>query len=362
LAGPWTVRRNRKRGRRRIVSRPPGGPAAQSRDIRGESSAPDPDTDPWQAVITQDGAVLEPTATVALAGTVTATRTADVDLDVTDPADIAVDDETGAYAPSEAGDLVGSGTSGAEANGAGQGATSYLNLVWHPSFTTPPRPRVGPGIGRSRRALRRRRRISVGVLALLGVAGLVLTAVIVGLANLGLTSAAGSSDASSLLAVPAPYMAGGLPRHYQPVQDYQTAELIAQFTQRFASATGGHTGRPAALYREPGTVDLATNQPGWVLYLGYNSPADLGRPTATIGRVITTLIDSSAPDSYWVAAPGARGGSARCAITTFGTTTVSLCAWATAHTIGALFSPTADTRGNELAVLMPQMRLELQPG
>ena len=31
-------------------------------------------------------------------------------------------------------------------------------------------------------------------------------------------------------------------------------------------------------------------------------------------------------------------------------------------TFGALMSPTADTKGDELAVLLPQMRLDLQPG
>lgn len=206
-----------------------------------------------------------------------------------------------------------------------------------------------------------RRRVALPLLALLVGASLTLTGAIVGLANLGLSAAASSPSATSPLVVPAPAVAGGLPRHYQPVTDTVTQALITEFIHRFKGITGS-AGHPSALYREPGTIDLATDQPGWVMYLGFNSVKNLGTPSATIDRIMANLIENSAPDSYWVAAPGARGGGARCAIALFGSTTVSLCAWATEHTIGALMSPTADTRGNELAVLMPLMRLDLQRG
>jgi hypothetical protein len=204
--------------------------------------------------------------------------------------------------------------------------------------------------------------VAVAVLGLLLVVGIGLTAAIVGLAKLGLKSADASSSATSLLAVPAPGTADGLPRHVSHVRNDVTDHLVAEFTRRFDAIVGRYTNGLAALYREPGTVDLATGQPGWVMYLGYNSPANLGVPRGTVQSVMADLIGSSAPGSSWAAAPGPRGGSARCAITRFGATTVSLCAWATERTVGALMSPTADTRGKELAALMPLMRLNLQRG
>jgi hypothetical protein len=224
------------------------------------------------------------------------------------------------------------------------------------------RPGIGPGSRRPAASRRMPRGVAVPLLALLVVAALLLTGAIAVLASISLSAAGSPSAATSPLAVPAPPVADGLPRHYQPVTNKVTQALITEFTQRFASVTGGGSGRPAALYREPGTIDIATDEPGWVMYLGFNSARSLGRPAVTADRAISILIGSTAPDSFWVTAPGPRGGSARCAIAALGTTSVSLCAWATEHTIGALLSPTADTRGNELAVLMPLMRLDLQPG
>ena len=235
-------------------------------------------------------------------------------------------------------------------------------VVAQPGAGVQPRsPGLPPGAGRPVGGRLLRRWVALSILGLLVVAALILTGAIVGLANLGL-SAASRSAADSSLAVPAPPVAGGLPRHYQPVRDLGTQALITEFIKRFSGVVKGYSGQPAALYREPGTVDLATNQPGWVMYLGFNSATGLGRPSTTIDQIMANLIENSDPRSAWVAAPGARGGSARCAIALFVNTTVSLCAWATDHTVGALMSPTADTRGNELAVLMPLMRLDLQPG
>lgn len=212
--------------------------------------------------------------------------------------------------------------------------------------------------GRGRRL---RRWAAVPVLALLVVAGLVLTSVIVGLVKVEMNAASGASAASSPLVVPAPTLAGGLPQRHLPTRDATTRKLIAEFIRRFTAVTGSYTGQPGALYREPGTVNLA-NEQGWVMYLGDNSAASLGSPQVTIGRVVAVLTGTSAPATSWPAAPGPRGGRAKCALTLLGTTTVTLCAWATEHTIGALMSPTADTRGKELAVLMSLMRLDLQPG
>jgi hypothetical protein len=238
--------------------------------------------------------------------------------------------------------------------------TSYLDAE-PPSSIRPRRQAPGPGTRRQAGGRRIRRRVALPLLALLVVASLALTGAIVGLANLGLSAATPSPAGTSELAVPAPALAGGLPRHYRPVTDTGTQALISEFARRFTAVTGS-AGRPAALYREPGTIDLATDQPGWVMYLGFNATGSLGAPRATVARVIANLTGDSAPGSSWVAAAGPRGGSARCAIAPFGKITVSLCAWATERTIGALMSPMADTRGNELAnVLMPQMRLDLQP-
>lgn len=211
------------------------------------------------------------------------------------------------------------------------------------------------------RGRRLRRWVAIPVLALLVVAGLALTSVIVGLVRAGMNAASGATAASSPLVVPAPALAGGLPRRYLPVRDPATLQLVAEFTRRFTTVAGSYTGRPAALYREPGAIDMA-NEQGWVMYLGRNSAAGLGTPNVTIGQVMAALTATSAPETSWPTAPGPRGGSAQCALTLFGATTVTLCAWATEHTIGALMSPTAETKRNELAVLMRVMRLDLQPG
>lgn len=240
-------------------------------------------------------------------------------------------------------------------------AMTASNIAGRPGRLLPRRPgQVGvghPGGPRGLRAI-----VAVPVLVGLAIAALALIGVIVGLAGVGFSTAIGSAAAANPLAVPAPAVAGGLPRHYEPVQNTATIILIHDFVQRFDTISGRQVGQPSAVYREPGSLDPVTDQPGWVLYLGYNARSDLGSPTATVSRLMAGLIQTSAADSSWTADPGKRGGSARCAITLIGKTTVSVCAWATDRTYGALLSPTSDTRGNELAVLMPLMRLDLQPG
>jgi hypothetical protein len=195
------------------------------------------------------------------------------------------------------------------------------------------------------------------------VAALALVGAIVGLTEVVLDSLGGTSAAASPLVVPAPGVAGGLPRLFTPVTSDTTQELIDQFRDRFAAAGGtSASDQPSALYREPGTLDLATDKPAWVLYVGYNSDAGLGAPRATVLKLMSTLTGNSLPSSSWSIDAGARGGSARCAIAKITDISVSICAWATANTFGALMSPAADTKSDELAVLMPQMRLDLQPG
>lgn len=320
LAAPWTARQNRSRGRRRMARKSPfsgrlGLPP-------GRYSTRESTNSPADARLADSA--FGPAPAGATGGTATATATvAALDLDL-DP-----DPELDLQAPS----------------------SSYLDAK-------PPHRTRSPRAGDRRP----RRLVAVPVLALLVIAGLVLTGVIVRLVRAGMSSASGASAASSPLVVPAPALAAGLPRRYSPVRDLATQQLIAQFISRFTAVSGSHTGRPAAIYREPGTIDLPTGEPGWLMYIGYNSAASLGAPDSTIGRVMTDLTGSSAPDSSWRVAPGPRGGSSACAIASFGATPVSLCAWATEHTVGALMSPTSDTKGNELAALMPLMRLDLQPG
>ena len=214
----------------------------------------------------------------------------------------------------------------------------------------------------ARRGRTLRHKLAIVTLAVLGVAGLALTGLIVGLVKVGVSWSSGQAAATIPLAQPAPVLAGGLPQRHEPVRNAKTLRLIAKFTRRFAAVSGSNSGQPAAFYRELGSIDYDSNGPGWVMYLGHNSAASLGAPAAIIGRVMASLTGSSAPTSSWPIAAGPQGGSARCAIVPFGTTTVSLCAWATEHTIGALMSPRADTKGDELAVLMPLMRRDLQPG
>ncbi len=163
------------------------------------------------------------------------------------------------------------------------------------------------------------------------------------------------------LAVPAPAAAAGLPRGYLPIRNRQAGAAIADFRQRFAGTLmpGSHARYPAALYREPGTADLVTGSPGWVMYLGYNAPASLGSPAATARRLIDALARSSGLP--WQVAAGRRGGAAWCVVTVIARTPMSVCTWATGQTAGAVMSPTRDTPADELAALLPQFRVNVQP-
>jgi len=214
----------------------------------------------------------------------------------------------------------------------------------------------------SRPARRFTARTAIPVLIVLLVAAVVLVNVTVQLITRGVDEADGSVAAANPLLASAPATAGGLPRRFIPDLNPEIAGLIAEFTQRFEVITGAYHGKPAAFYREPGITDPVSDQPGWVEYLGYNSPAPLGPPAATVSRLMASLIDTSAPRTSWQVPAGLRGGRARCAIVTYQRIAVSICAWATDGTFGALLSPNADTRGNELAILMRQMRYDFQPG
>jgi hypothetical protein len=163
------------------------------------------------------------------------------------------------------------------------------------------------------------------------------------------------------LAVPAPAAAAGLPRGYLPIRNAQAQAAMADFRQRFAGTLmpGSQARYPAALYREPGTADLVTGSPGWLMYLGYNAPAPLGSPAATARRLIHALARSSGLP--WRVAAGPRGGAAWCVVTVIARTPMSVCTWATGRTAGAVMSPTRDTAADELAALLPQLRMDVQP-
>jgi hypothetical protein len=332
LAGPWTVRRNRKRGRRRMGRK---SPFTGGRERPGTSGRLAADGYAPRTAMPDPELIARANARYGVVGAMAATAS------------------TSSLTATEQETSLATEPPAAQPFAPGPG-TSRRDL--------PGRGRVSPGGRRPAKPRRYSAKVAVPVLLGLAVTAIVLVLAIVGLAGLGFSSAVGTTAAASPLADPAPPEAGGLPRHYELEQNETTISLIQQFTARFAAVSGKYPGHPSALYREPGAIDPATDQPGWVMYVGYNASSDLGSPSATVSRLMASLIETTAPNTSWTADPGERGGSARCAITALGDTTVSICAWATSDTYGALMSPTSDTRGNELATLMPVMRLDLQPG
>ncbi len=344
LAGPWTVRRNRKRGRRRIEKKSlfAGGRPA-SRDRYPERRKLDGDQNPGPDLQMIARADASYGLAGASAGGMTSTITAPT---VTSEA------QERPTPPAADKSLTG-----------GSGHLAEIDLRDKLARRGPASKRSVPSVPAPRRPARQRRysaKVAVPVLLGLVVVAVVLVGVIIKLAGLGFNTATGTTALTSPLADPAPAEAGGLPRHYQPEQNLSTIELIDDFTRRFSAVSRSYSGHPSALYREPGAIDPETDQPGWVMYLGYNASSDLGAPAATVKKLMAALIQTTAPNASWPANPGELGGSARCAITNMRGTTVTFCAWATDRTYGALMSPTSDTRGQELATLMPLMRLDLQ--
>ncbi len=196
----------------------------------------------------------------------------------------------------------------------------------------------------------------LGVLAL-GCAGTTAT-----LADRALSAAGAGASASAPLIMPAPAQAAGFPRRYLSSASQSALLAIAQFRRRFAALRGGSTAAyPAALYAEPGRIDLASDTGAWVIYLGYNAPAGLGDPAGTTGRLMARLAGPT-PARSWQVPAGSQGGAARCMIAMFGLTRMSVCGWATEDTVAAVMSPAGDTSADELAALIPAMRLDLQPG
>ena len=235
-------------------------------------------------------------------------------------------------------------------------------------------------------------RWAIPLLALMTVA-----AVLMGLATAYIaeraitTSQATARKLAGPLVIPAPRLAGGYPRRFGAITDPAELAIVSQFRQRFGVVSGGlvadarkaaGSGKaagataskngPAAraitadstsgLYGEPGHLDPATYHPSWVMYLGLDASGVLGRPSATIVRLMRGLLGPYAVVGPWRVAPGHRGGSANCTVAWLGLTSVSVCGWATGHTIGALVSPVRDTSVGELAKMMIKMRFDLQQG
>jgi len=216
-------------------------------------------------------------------------------------------------------------------------------------------------------------------------------AVLIGLATYQLTDraiAAGQLAANRLggpLVRPAPGIAGGFPRRTGAITDPAVLAIVGEFGQRFratgnamvararltadpASGVGSPAGQDvtdswtSGLYGQPGHLDPRTLRPSWIAYYGLDTNGMLGRPAASIMRLMRGLTGPVGPVSAWPVAAGQRGGSAKCTMAWLGHARVSACGWATDHTIGALVSPARETAVRELATLMVTMRDDLQRG
>jgi hypothetical protein len=163
------------------------------------------------------------------------------------------------------------------------------------------------------------------------------------------------------LADPPPAAAGTLPLRPGPIPRALGRNVIDTFRHRFASISAGvpDAVHPSGLYGEPGTVDPLTGRTAWIMYLGLGSTHRLGVPATTINRLMRKLLGNTTVGP-WPARSGARGGSSECTVAVMASTKVAVCGWATDQTTGALMSPVRNTTPGELAMLMVQMRYELQ--
>jgi hypothetical protein len=181
-------------------------------------------------------------------------------------------------------------------------------------------------------------------------------------ANLTLRARPASQGAAGALADPAPRVAGTLPLRTGTLPAGPVTGIVAAFRQRFASMDlgVGHPSYPSGLYGEPGHLDPATGHPAWIMYLGLGSDRPLGPSATTLGRLMSSLLWSAGSSPPRQVRSGARGGSSECATAVLAGTKVAVCGWASSRTVGALVSPLYDTTTGELAVLLVQMRFELQ--
>lgn len=248
-----------------------------------------------------------------------------------------------------------------------------LAAVATPDYATDVAEAAGPGVSASWRPEIQREqapaparplkpRIAIVLLLAMALAAGVLIAVTVRIAARGLAAATAAPPApSGHLIVPAPAMAGGLPRRYRPPVNPLTLAAVTQFRQRFTASFGADSGHFAAgLYLEPGHVDIVTGTSAWIMYLGVTSRASLGAPAAAVSSLAASLAGPSGRS--WPVPAGPGGGSARCGVTTIAGTQASFCAWATRDVAAALVSPARDTTSAELGAFWPRMRASLQSG
>ncbi len=280
-------------------------------------------------------------------------------------------------------------TAGPSADDGGQGTevstydllarvAAQLREYRHPSEVEPPADQVSmpaPAVPEPRRPRfrlpRRRERPDKrpighirGALLLLGalIVAAVLAWTTVTLAQTTLTAKPPNQQPAGPLADPVPALAGTLPLRPGRIPQKSIRNLVATFRQRFDGMAAGvpDAVHPGGLYGEPGTIDPATGRTAWIMYLGLGSTRKLGVPAATVNRLMQRMLGSATTVGPWPVRSGARGGRSECTVAVMGSTKVAVCGWATERTTGALMSPVRDTPASELAVLMVQMRYELQ--
>jgi hypothetical protein len=195
------------------------------------------------------------------------------------------------------------------------------------------------------------------------------------------SSRAAASSYGGALVIPPPELAAGLPRRPGPVDEPGAGRIVEVLRQRFGAAGAALLGdaRRAAqtaandaprspvtaawtsgLYGQPGHIDPLTLRPAWVMYLGLDASATLGLQHDVAGHLMVGILGPYSKVGPWPVAAGHRGGTANCTVAWLARTQVSVCGWASSHTIGALASPTRDTSVAELATLMAKMRFDLQ--
>jgi hypothetical protein len=224
--------------------------------------------------------------------------------------------------------------------------------------------------------------LAVPFLALMAAAAIVLAWATVQVAERGVTATRQAAmTVGGPLVRPAPRDAGGFPRRFGVITDPAAKSIVSEFRHRFGVVAAGlvadarraadpaGTAQPArqitgawtsGLYGEPGHLDPSTYRPSWVMYVGMDATGALGRPAEIVTRLMTGLLGPYAVVGPWRVTAGHRGGSANCTVAWLSQTSVSICGWATDHTIGALVSPVRDTSVRELAAMLTQMRFDLQ--
>ena len=246
-----------------------------------------------------------------------------------------------------------------------------------------------------------RTRHAVWLVAVMSITAVLLTWATVNLARQGIASSEAAVRISAgPLVSPAPRVAGGLPRRFDSINREGAGPIAAQLRLRLgavgagliadarraaaaaatadgssqagtsgagaAAAANGVAARPvtaawiSGLYGQPGHIDPITGRPAWVMYLGLDATAKLGIPYEVVGRLMMGILGPYAKVGPWRVPAGHRGGSANCTVAWLAQTQVSVCGWASDHTIGAVASPTRDTSVAELAALMVKMRFDLQ--